>query len=157
MSVKALTRGALAGAAGGAALNLVSYADMAVSGRSASAVPAQVIERLLERSGSPVDLGKGTERDHRLQALGALSGLTNGIAVGAAAAWLREKGVRLPAVIGVVVLGGVAMVAADWPTKALGIDDPSSWSSSTWLSDALPHLVYGAVATAVIRGMEPPR
>lgn len=86
-----------------------------------------------------------------------MSGLTNGIVVGAAAAWLREKGVRLPAVVGVVLLGGAAMLAADWPTKALGIDDPREWSSSTWLSNALPHLVYGVVATAVIRGMEPKR
>lgn len=157
MSLAALSRGAVAGAAGGAALNVATYADMAVRGRAASSVPAQVVEQLFERAGKSGDLGRGKERDNRLDALGALSGLTNGIVVGSAAAWLREKGVRLPAVVGVVVLGGVAMVAAGWPTKALGIDDPSQWSSSTWLSDALPHLVYGAVATAVIRGMEPER
>lgn len=154
MSLAALTRGAAAGAAGAAALNVATYADMAVRGRSASSVPAQVVEKLLERSGAEVDLGRGNARDNRLEALGALSGLTTGIAVGAAGAWLRDKGVRLPAVIGIVLIGGAAMVASDWPTKALGIDDPVEWSSATWLSDALPHLVYGAVATAVIRGLE---
>lgn len=157
MSVQALARGAAAGAAGGAALNVATYADMAVRGRAASSVPAQVVEQLWERAGSTKDLGKGQEKKNRLDALGALSGLTNGIVVGAAAGWLREKGVRLPAVVGMVLLGGAAMVAADWPTKALGIDDPSEWSSSTWISDALPHLVYGVVATAVLRGMEPKR
>ena len=32
---------------------------------------------------------------------------------------------------------------------ALGVDDPRSWSASSWLSDLVPHLAYGAVAAAI--------
>ena len=38
---------------------------------------------------------------------------------------------------------------------ALGVDDPRSWSASSWLSDLLPHLAFGAVTAAVYERLTP--
>ena len=45
-----------------------------------------------------------------------------------------------------VTLGGVlAMVASDLPIALTGASDPRTWTSVDWLSELLPHLVYGLV------------
>jgi hypothetical protein len=33
---------------------------------------------------------------------------------------------------------------------ALGVTDPRSWDATSWLSDVIPHLAYGAVTAAVL-------
>jgi hypothetical protein len=68
--MKKFTRGAVAGAAGTTALNAVGYADMALRGRPASSVPAQVAEQLARRVGSAVP-GNDAARRNRLEGLGA--------------------------------------------------------------------------------------
>lgn len=143
-------RGAAAGAAGTTALNAVTYLDMAVRGRPASDAPEQVVRRLTGRAG--VDLPGGRrERSNRLAGLGPLAGIVTGIGVGALAGALRTAGVRLPAAVGGPLLGAAAMAASDVPLAALGVSDPRTWSAADWVSDAVPHLVYGVTTHATLR------
>jgi hypothetical protein len=95
-----LVRGALAGATGTALLTATTYLDMALTGRPASRAPERTVAELLRRANLPVP------DDHRLTALGALSGIATGIGVGAAVAVVRAAGVRVPAVIGAPAIGG---------------------------------------------------
>jgi hypothetical protein len=37
---------------------------------------------------------------------------------------------------------------------ALGVSDPTTWSATDWISDVVPHLVYGLVTAAVIEGLD---
>jgi hypothetical protein len=45
------------------------------------------------------------------------------------------------------------MVAANGPMTALKGTDPRTWSVSDWASDVVPHLVYGTVTSATLRGL----
>ncbi|WP_214369491.1 hypothetical protein [Pseudonocardia sp. H11422] len=144
-----LLRGAAAGAAGTTALNAITYLDMAVRGRPASDTPAQVARALTEKLGVTVP-GQDRERENRLAALGALSGIATGVAVGGLAGALRAAGLRLPAATGGPLLGAAAMLAADLPMALLGVSDPRRWTAADWLSDAVPHLVYGLATHATL-------
>ncbi len=150
--------GALAGAAGTTALNAITYLDMTVRGRGSSSTPEQLVEHLADSVGVGVP-GSGQTRDNRLEALGALSGIGVGVAVGAAAGLVRDvlhaRGRRLPGLVGVLVLGAAAMALSDVPLKVFGISDPSTWSAKDWTSDVVPHLVYGAVTYAVLVAEDP--
>jgi hypothetical protein len=42
------------------------------------------------------------------------------------------------------------MAGSDVPLSKLELTDPSSWSPADWLSDAIPHLAYGAVTYAAL-------
>ncbi|RCV50346.1 hypothetical protein [Marinitenerispora sediminis] len=148
-----LLRGAAAGAAGTTALNTVTYADMAWRGRPASDVPQSVVERLSEAAGRPVPNGDG-RRGNRLAGLGALSGIAVGTGVGAALGALRAAGVRMPVWAGGALAGALAMAATDAPVARLGVSDPRSWSAGDWISDAVPHLVYGLVAYALLDALD---
>ena len=132
-----LVRGALAGATGTAFLTVTTYLDMALTGRPASRAPERTVAELLKRANLRVP------DDHRLTALGALSGIATGIGVGAAVAVVRAAGVRVPALIGAPAIGGLAMVSTDASTLALGVSDPRSWSAADWTRDVVPHLAYG--------------
>lgn len=149
-----LSRGLLAGAAGTAALNLVSYADMALRGRPPSDLPAQTVEALAHALGRDLP-GRGRVRESRRSALGSLSGLGVGLGVGIAASVARAAGLRAPAPIAAVATGAAAMAATDLPMAALDVTDPRTWSGQDWLSDALPHLAYGAVTHVALRRQEP--
>jgi uncharacterized membrane protein len=144
-------RGLWAGAAGTTALNLVSYADMALRGRPASTVPEQVVHRLGDRFG--VDVGE--EGGPRLQALGALSGIVTGLALGVAASAARRAGVRLPGPLAAAAIGAGAMAVTDGSIAASGVSDPRQWTTADWAADVVPHLAYGAAVHAVVRRMEP--
>jgi hypothetical protein len=139
-----LARGLLAGAAGTAVLSAMTYADIALTGRPASTVPEETVTALLRRAGRPVPDGD------RLTALGALSGVATGLAVGVAASVLRAAGVRLPAVLGAPVIGALAMAAADAPVAALGVSDPRTWTAAGWARDVVPHLAYGIGVRATL-------
>ena len=143
----AIGRGAAAGAAGTAALNAVTYLDMAVRARPSSSTPQRAVELLAERAGRPVP-GDGEERENRLQGLGALSGIATGVGIGVCAGLLAPLLDRLPLPLAGGVLGAGAMAATDVPMAGLGLTDPRSWSRSDWLSDAVPHLAYGLVTMA---------
>jgi hypothetical protein len=147
---KAVVRGAAAGAAGTTALNAVTYLDMAVRGRPSSDTPQQAVEKLAEQAGVDVP-GEGEARDNRIQGLGPLAGIATGVGIGVAAGLLRPIVGRLPTLIGAPLLGAAAMAGSDLPLAKLGLTDPSKWTSVEWLSDAVPHLAYGAVTFALLK------
>ncbi|MGY1748736.1 hypothetical protein [Modestobacter sp. SYSU DS0511] len=150
------TRGLLAGAAGTTALNAVTWLDMAVRGRPASDLPDRTADALARAAGTPIT-GNGRERESRRTALGALSGIANGMALGVVSSVVRSAGVRLSFPVGAVVKGAASSAATNLPVAALGVDDPTTWSSPDWLADALPHLAYGATVQAVVSGLPTPR
>ena len=131
-------------AAGTTALNAVTYLDMVLRARPSSGTPERIVTELANRSGHPIP-GTGEEVRHRVQGLGALSGLGTGVLLGAVAGVLRPVVLRLGPVLGSAALGGPAMLASDLPLTRLGIADPASWDAVSWASDAVPHLAYGAV------------
>ncbi|MFG1925508.1 hypothetical protein [Cryptosporangium sp. NPDC048952] len=147
-----LLRGAAAGAAGTTALNAATYLDMSVRGRPASSVPEDSVELIADRAGHPVP-GDQDTRPNRLTGLGALSGIAVGVGIGIAVALTRSAGLRLPAPIGAVLVGGAAMAATDTSMARLGISDPRDWSTSDWLADALPHLAYGLVTWTTLTAL----
>jgi uncharacterized membrane protein len=145
---RGLLRGAAAGA-GTTALNAVTYLDMVVRGRPASDAPEQVVQRLAGRAGIDVG-GSRRERQNRFSGLGPLAGIATGVGVGALAGVLRSAGLRLPTAVGGPLLGAAAMAASDVPLAALGVSDPRTWSATDWISDVVPHLVYGVVTHATL-------
>ena len=147
---RAIGSGLAAGAAGTTALNAATYLDMAVRGRGTSEMPEKAVEELTRRAGQEIP-GSGGERDNRVQGIGALSGIATGVGVGVVAGFLGPVLRRLPSVLSAVALGGFAMAATDASMARLGLTDPKSWSAEDWLSDALPHLAYGAAATYTLR------
>lgn len=142
--IKALVRGAMAGAAGTTALNAVTYLDMAVRARPASDTPQKAVEKIAEVAGRPVP-GEGEEKQNRLGGLGSLAGIATGVGIGAAAGLLRPVLRRLPTVVGAAVLGAAAMAGSDVPLTKLGLTDPSTWSPVDWASDVIPHFAYGLI------------
>lgn len=144
-----LVAGLIAGAAGSVALNATTYLDMAVRGRPASSSPEQMAGKLAEAVGAP--LPEDNEKDaNRRSGLGPLLGLVNGIGT---AALLAPFAARRSLPTASVLLGAAAMAGSDVPQTAFGLTDPRDWSPSVWLSDAVPHLVYGLVSAAVLHAL----
>jgi hypothetical protein len=137
--MSAIGRGILAGAVGTLALDAVTYLDMAVTGRPASGAPGETVRRAAGALGAdpPGD-------PDRVEAYGALGGIATGVGLGVAASLARAAGVRLPAPIGAVAIGGLAMAATDLPMAAGGVSHPRDWSRADWARDVVPHLAYGA-------------
>lgn len=152
----ALVRGAMAGAVGTTALNAATYVDMAVRARPSSSTPQQTVATLAQRANRPVP-GEGEERENRLTGLGSLSGIAAGVGIGMVVGLFGPIVRRLPLMIGSTLVGGAAMAATDLPMMQLGVTDPRSWSSTDWLADAVPHLVYGAGTVCALRLMPPRR
>jgi hypothetical protein len=142
-----ILRGAAAGAAGTTALNAVTYLDMVLRGRPASSTPEQTVDRLARLVGVRVP-GEGKQREARLSAIGALLGILTGTGVGAACGVARSLGWRPSVATGALVTGLVAMAGANVPIVALGVSDPRTWSVADWVSDIVPHLVFGIVTAA---------
>ena len=151
--LKAIFRGATAGAAGTTALNAVTYLDMAIRGRPASSIPEQAVEKAAQSAGMDIP-GRGEERQNRLAGLGPLAGLATGTGIGVLFGLVRVLRIRPPALIDAVLVGAAAMAATDLSMARLGVSDPRSWSATDWISDALPHLAYGAVTHATLVGFE---
>ncbi|MFI2645412.1 hypothetical protein [Streptomyces sp. NPDC018610] len=147
-----ITKGLLAGAAGTLALDVVTYGDMLLRGRPSSGIPAQVADRLAQRAGVP--LGGGEVRDARTQAAGALMGYGTGVAAGAAYGLLRRGRRPLPNAVAGPLLGAAVMAGANVPATRLRLTDPTSWDVGSWLSDIVPHLVYGLTTAAVYRALD---
>lgn len=148
-----LGRGLVAGGAGVTALNTITYLDMAVRARPSSDSPAQAVEKLAEKAGTEIP-GKDDERENRLQGLGPLAGIVTGtaVAVTAALAWPALR--RVPAPLGAAVLGALAMAGSDGPLVGLGLTSLGDWSAADWVSDAVPHLGYGAAVYAALAALE---
>ena len=141
--------GSVAGAAGVTALNTVTYTDILVRGRGASDVPARMAEKMLGLVGVEMP-GDEKTRENRLEAVGALLGIATGAGVGALFAASGAADKMNPALASALT-GATAMAAADIPMALLGVSDPKTWSTPDWLSDAIPHAIYGAATTAVTR------
>jgi hypothetical protein len=144
-----LLMGTAAGAVGTVALNVATYADMAIRGRPSSSVSAKMAGVLADKAGLPLSTGGEGSDDEKVQnrqsGLGALFGYVTGLGVGTAYGLLRPllRGVPMP-VAGVGV-GLAAMAASDIPVAALGVSDPTTWGVSDWAADVVPHLAYGLV------------
>jgi hypothetical protein len=137
--MRTLRRGLVAGAFGTLMLNAATYVDMALTGRRASAAPGETVRRTADAVGlSP------PEDDARLEAYGALGGMSVGLGIGVLASVVRSAGLRLPAPVGAVATGGLAMAVSDATIAAAGASDSREWSRTDWVRDAVPHLAYGA-------------
>lgn len=150
--IRRLLLGAAAGAAGTTALNATTYLDMAVRARPASTTPERSVDRIvtIAHAGIP---GNEEQRGNRRTALGALTGILTGTAVGAVYALLAAR--RTPPVWpGAAIVGGLAMLGADVPIALLRVSDPRTWSRTDWASDAVPHLAYGAVTAATYAALD---
>ncbi|HEY8482524.1 MAG TPA: hypothetical protein VIL71_22090 [Spirillospora sp.] len=140
-----LTKAVIAGAAGTTALNVTTYLDMVLRARGASSTPEDTVQKLADEV--HIDLGEDERAQNRKQGLGALLGYGTGI--GAAlcyAALTRRSGASWP--VGVLALGSLALLGSNVPMTALGVTDPREWSVAGWISDIVPHLVYGAATYA---------
>lgn len=148
--------GLVAGAVGTVALNVATYADIALRGRPSSSVPAKAAEKIATLTG--VDLAPAALRTagqhsdeqqqahHRQQGLGALMGYGAGLGVGALYGLLHLGVDQVPVPVAAVALGAAAMAAGDLPPISLGVTDPKEWGTSGWLADIVPHLLYGLAA-----------
>ncbi len=149
-----IVRGAIAGAAGTVALDVATYADMALRGRSSSGTPAQLVGVLADKLGI-ASLGTEAKDDtasNRRSGLGALLGYATGVTVGVAYGAVRGRrgdGSTLAS----VAVGLAAMAMSDVPIAVSGVSDPRTWGVSDWASDAIPHLVYGLVTVAAYDAM----
>jgi hypothetical protein len=144
--------GAAAGAAGTTALNAATYLDMALRARAASTTPERTVDRMATLAHTAVP-GDEQRRDNRRTGLGALLGILTGTVVGAGYAALAGPR-RLPVWLGSVAAGGLAMLSSDAPLALLRVSDPRTWSRTDWISDAVPHLAYGAVTAATYAAVD---
>jgi len=148
-----LLDGAIAGAVGSVALNVVSYLDMVLRARPASSTPESVAGRLAEVT--HVGLGPEDRAANRRSGLGPLLGYGIGVAAGVGFVLLAGDR-RLPLPLAAVTLGGAVMMVSDGSMTALGVTDPRTWRRSDWLADIVPHLAYGAAAAATWNRLRPP-
>jgi hypothetical protein len=119
-----ILKGLTAGAVGTELLNVTTYADMLARGRAPSSAPETMVGKVVELD------------ENRTSALAALLGYATGAGVGVVHGLL---GGRLPAPL----VGLLAMAATDGAIALSGVSDPKEWSPTDWLSDLIPHLVYG--------------
>jgi hypothetical protein len=150
-----LLRGAVAGAAGSTALNAVTYVDMAVRGRGASSTPEDTVEKLAATAHVSIP-GEGETRENRKQGLGPLMGLVAGVGVGVLGGLARASGYRSATPVGITLTTLGVLVAANGPMTALGVTDPRTWSATDWISDLVPHLVYGVVVKTTMDAFDRP-
>lgn len=150
-----LTIGLVAGAAGTAALNITTYLDMAVRARPGSEVPATVAGEMAAHAGieSFSVQNQDDAAQNRQTAAGALLGIATGIGIGAGYGLLRTRVTQLPLIASGTGLGIAAMVASDGPAAVFNVTDPRSWGANEWLSDIVPHMVYGLVTAAVYESL----
>ncbi|MGK5740544.1 hypothetical protein [Micromonospora sp. URMC 103] len=153
MRTTELTDGAIAGAVGSTALNIVTYLDMALRGRPASSTPDEAAGRLA--SAAHVGLGTPAKAPNRRNGLGALLGYATGVGVGVGFA-LLARGRRWPLATAGGLLGAGAMAMTDGSLTVLRVTDPRTWRRSDWISDIVPHLTYGLAAAATWNRLRPP-
>jgi hypothetical protein len=148
-------RGAAAGAAGSTALNAVTYLDMAVRGRGSSSTPERTVQELAEKAHLKIP-GDEQTRENRTRGLGPLIGLAAGVGVGTLGGLARASGYLSAKPVGVALTTLGVMVAANGPMTALGVTDPRTWSAKDWITDLVPHLVYGLVVKNTIDAFDRP-
>ena len=150
-------KGLLAGAAGTVALDIASYADMALRGRSSSNAPAKMVSTIASIVHLPLSpQGVGAQdqtAQNRASGLGALLGYINGLGTGVIYGLLRSQSDELPLPLAGTLVGLTAMAASDVPLVMLKASDPKTWGVSGWLSDLIPHLIYGFVTVATYEAL----
>ena len=142
---RVLATGMTAGAVGTLALNAATYVDMLVRGRPPSRLPDEAAELIATMSG--LDLGTGDKGANRREALGALLGMAIGVSIGTVFAAIQGRA-QLPRPVAAAGLTLGAMSVTNLPMTGLRLTDPRAWTRADWVADALPHLAYGAAATA---------
>jgi hypothetical protein len=78
------------------------------------------------------------------------------VGVGVLTGVARAAGLRSQWLVGTLLTTAGVLVAANGPMTALGITDPRMWSATDWVSDLVPHLVYGAVPTSTMDAFDLP-
>lgn len=145
-------RGLLAGAAGTIALDIATYTDMALRGRSSSNAPSKMVSSIANKVHLPLSpQGVGAEdqaAQNRESGLGALIGYTNGLGMGVVYGLLRSQREKVPLLLSGTLIGLAAMTASDVPLVMLKVSNPRTWGASGWFSDLIPHLIYGFVTAA---------
>lgn len=159
--IREILKGTVAGAVGTVALNVATYADMAIRGRPSSSAPAQMVSALVRFVGLAPAAQDGGRQDQTAQnresGLGALLGYVNGLGTGIAYGLLRAQRDPVPIPLASISVGLTAMAASDVPLIALRVSDPKTWGVSGWLADVIPHLIYGLVTVTtyeVLRNMD---
>ncbi|MDQ3226071.1 MAG: hypothetical protein M3Q50_05510 [Chloroflexota bacterium] len=147
---RALLLGAVAGAAGNVALEVVTYGDMLVRGRGASDVPAKMAGALADALGIDPLLTRKTGKtaENRRGATGALLGYGLGVGLGGVYGLLRPVLGRAPTPLTGLAVGLVAMTVSDASYALTGASDPTTWTTTDWLADLVPHVIYGLVTIA---------
>ncbi|CAN5713567.1 hypothetical protein BH24ACT26_BH24ACT26_18360 [soil metagenome] len=149
MPVKDLVAGLAAGAVGTTALNITTYLDMALRGRSPSSIPEEAVKkfgesvgiRIAPREGEPKEVNE--KAANRQSALGALAGFATGLTVGALYGIARSRAASMSLPAGAFAAGLGAMAFSDVPLVASGLTDPREWGAAGLASDLVPHLAYG--------------
>ena len=145
--------GVVAGAVGTVALDIASYADMALRGRSASNAPAKLVSTVANKVGLPLSShGVGVEDEtaqNRASGLGALLGYMNGLGMGLIYGLLRSQleEVSIP-------LASVGVGLADIPLVTLKVSNPKTWGVSGWAADIIFHLIYGLAAVITFEALK---
>ncbi len=85
---------------------------------------------------------------NRESGLGALLGYVNGLGTGVLYGLIRSRFDSIPAPLAAPLVSLTAMAASDIPLVSLHVTNPKTWGLSGWLSDAIPHLIYGIVTVA---------
>ena len=98
-------------------------------------------------------LGEPQKKSSREQAAGALVGYATGLGIAAAYGLVLGRRTAPPAWLAAPLLGAAAMAGSDVPATALGATDPKTWSRTAWISDIVPHLVYGAVTASAFQAI----
>lgn len=145
-----LSSGLIAGAAGTAALNIVTYADMAFRGRPASRLPSEVAQRLLAKVGAT----SAATSDERADGAGALLGYASGLTYGLVyASFRRARPEWRPGAADVGVLAGISATGETVAT-ILGLTNPRRWGLEGWMMTAVPRLTYALTAITVFQRIE---
>jgi hypothetical protein len=148
--IRELGLGVVAGALGTLALDVTTYADVAVRGRPTSDVPSKTVAKLAEEAGIDALAESNTDETaaNRRSGVGALLGYGTGLAAGAAYGLARGRGRSLPLPLAGLAAGAAVMAATDFSSVRLGVTDPTTWGVSGWVSDIVPHAVYGLTTAA---------
>jgi hypothetical protein len=150
-----LLHGAIAGLVGTASLHATTYLDMAVRGRPASQVPSDTVRRLAGAVGSGLADDGDEQAANRREGLGALLGFANGVGVGAVYGVLASRHDRSRSADPFLV-AAATMIVSNLGAARLGVTDPRAWSLDDWLTDVVPHVVFGLATAATYAALRAP-
>jgi hypothetical protein len=155
--MREILKGTAAGAVGTVALDITSYADMVIRGRSASNAPARLVSTVANIVGLPLSShGVGVEDEtaqNRASGLGALLGYMNGLGMGLIYGLLRSQREEVSIPLASIGVGLAAMAASDIPLVTLKVSNPKTWGVSGWAADIIFHLIYGLATVTTFEAL----